>query len=150
LGLPVLAASLVLASAAAPERWAAGIVAGDPVGLSGRIALIGPLAAQLELGWSTSERRDLTGAFDLVFDLDGTMPDLGDRGSLVPWFGFGVRLSRQAQEPELVPALRAPVGISFLEQAPPVEIALTVAPGFELVAPQRASLEGGLIVRIRW
>jgi hypothetical protein len=130
-----------------PESFAIGLVAGDRVGPSAYARLFGPLGAQLELGIGTGSEQSLLGSVDLLYRLEGTMPSIPGRGPLVPWFGVGVRIARAHGDASF--GLRAPIGLSFFELSPPIELLLEVAPAMDLATIQRLSLEGGFAVRVR-
>lgn len=131
------------------NTFRAGLLTGEPIGLSFFAPLGEQLAFQVELGHSISERRFLTVAADVIWRLPEVFGNVGPTGFLLPWFGFGGRLFLIDRDHSVVvPGLRGPIGVSYLDRETPLEIYLEVVPGVEIDSAGRVSLEGGLGVRV--
>lgn len=157
IGSLVSLVSVVALLAAAPEASTlepeetlrAGVIAGEPLGLSLFVPLGDRFALHAELGKSFSERRAFAASADLVLRMPQVLGTIGESGRLVPWFGAGARIAALERDHGVfVPGIRTPVGLSYVHWRFPLEIFAQAVPGLELDSARRVSLEGGAGLRL--
>lgn len=131
--------------AAPASRIRAGLVAGEPVGLSLAVPVWDQLAVHLEGGRSARADADLVASLDLVYGFPRAFGPVGD-GGVVVWTGLGGRLALGAEEPR--PGLRLPFGLSYLSLAGDFELFGYVAPGLSFATRVVQEIGAGFGVRL--
>ena len=126
----ILCLALLSGSAlAADGRFGAGVIAGEPTGLSGEMWLTKNTAIDAAVAWSFGSGED---AFlihsDYLFYNSGLI-DV-KKGSLAVYFGFGGRIKFAANTQV---GIRVPVGLDYLFEGAPVDLFGEVVPILDLV-----------------
>jgi len=144
--LVAAAAGLLVCSAlpvhAQERRFGAGIILGEPTGLSAKLWVGEKAAVDAAVAWSFQG----DGAFYLhasylyhFFNLEPTLPD-----SFSAYVGGGGKIVFR-KDTEL--GLRIPVGLSYMLSEVPLEAFLEVAPGILLIPGTDADIGGGIGIR---
>jgi hypothetical protein len=126
-------------------KFGAGIILGEPTGLSAKYFLNDTLAIDGAAGWSLDDHTDFYLHSDLLvhkFDLFNV-----SKGRLPLYFGGGafVRFRDEHHDDEL--GVRVPVGISYMFEGTPVDIFAELAPGIDLAPSTRIDFTGGVGIR---
>ncbi len=137
-----LLASVALPVQAQERRFGAGIILGEPTGLSAKLWVGERAAVDAAVAWSFQG----DGAFYLhasylyhFFNLQPNLPE-----ALSAYIGAGGKIVFR-KDTEL--GLRVPVGLSYMFKEAPVEAFLEVAPGILLVPGTDADIGGGIGIR---
>ena len=126
-------------------RFGAGVIIGEPTGLSLKYWLNDTMAVDGAAGWSYADDTDFYLHSDVLwhkFDLL-RVPE----GSLPLYFGVGglVRFRNDNRDNEV--GVRAPVGLSYIFDRIPVDIFVEIAPAIDVAPSVRADITGGIGVR---
>lgn len=138
----ILAAALLPAAAPAQERgFGAGVIIGEPTGLSFKKWIGKDTAVDGAAAWSFSN-----GSFHVHADYLVHNFSLFEvkRGQLGLYYGLGGRVNTEA---ELRIGFRVPVGLSYLVEGAPIDIFFEVAPLFDLAPSTKLGLSGGIGLR---
>lgn len=148
----------VLAAALTPGvAWAEGVrlgvFAGDPVALTLAIEAAPRWNIEASAGWSPGATRAGVLALGVAHDLMAAPVLRVLDGDLQPTLGLGLRLAftREAlssDEAEVLAGVRVPVGLAW--RRADLELYVEAAPGADLGARVRMSLEGGVGLRLAW
>ena len=157
------ASSAVATSSIAPSPiapaplFSAGLLAGEPIGVTAALVLSDRFAFHGELGPSTSQRTAWIGAIDFVYALTEVFGPIGAEGYLMPWFGAGAFYSvGKVPRDSSVPVddvhdhfgVRVPFGISFVTRQVPIEVYVEIAPALGFIPNVLGPVQGGLGLRI--
>jgi hypothetical protein len=120
----------------------AGIILGEPTGLTAKWWQSGTVAYDLAVAWSTGSQDRLHLHADYLMH----RPDLivVDQGKLPLYYGVGARVGF-AKESEL--GIRIPLGIAYHVETYPVEIFFEIVPVFNLIPGTAFDANGGFGVR---
>lgn len=121
---------------------AAGIILGEPTGLTAKWWTSGTQAYDLAIAWSTG-RND---RFHIHGDYLIHRPDIiaVDQGKLPLYYGVGARVGI-ANQSDL--GIRIPLGIAYHVETHPVEIFFEIVPVFNLIPDTAFDANGGFGVR---
>ena len=129
------------------SKFEAGLIIGEPTGLSAKYWLNDTMAVDGALGWSFHRETDvhihsdvLWHRFD-VFDVS--------TGHLPLYFGVGARVKFRDHRDDLV-GIRVPVGVNYLFEDVPVSLFVEVAPVLDLAPSTRGGLTAGVGARFRF
>jgi hypothetical protein len=131
------------ASAEEPTPLRLGLMFGEPIAATVALSLNESFAVHADIGPSTSRFQRIIAAADLVYG----MPEVFG-GDFILWFGAGLRYSAGRDDEPNRFGFRVPAGISYFTTARATELFIFAAPGVSLVPDKRASLDGGLGIRI--
>ena len=126
---------------------AAGLIAGEPTGLSFKMWMEGGGALDAAAGWSFGE----DGRFYLHADylLQRMIEDTEIGGTVPLYFGVGGRvLLRDGQESRL--GVRIPVGLDYFFDNDRFNVFVELAPIIDLVPETELELSGGIGLRFRF
>lgn len=145
-----LAAVMAVAawSAASPSPVRVGLLIGEPISVTVGFTLSERFVLHADLGPSTASRQDAVGAADLVYTFPEFFQDATDGDYFVPWMGLGMRYSAGKDEEPNRFGPRFPFGVSFFTAARSIEFFGSLSPGLGLAPDLRATLDGGIGVRL--
>jgi hypothetical protein len=145
--IAVLGILMVLAASAAQAQVrsgdiSAGIILGEPTGLTAKWWTSGTQAYDLAIAWSTG-RND---RFHIHGDYLIHRPDIiaVDQGKLPLYYGVGARVGI-ANQSDL--GVRIPLGIAYHFDTHPVEVFFEIVPVFNLIPGTSFDANGGFGVR---
>jgi hypothetical protein len=126
-------------------RFGAGVILGEPTGLSLKYWLNDTMAVDGAAGWSYADNTDFYVHSDVLwhkFDLL-TVP----QGRLPLYFGVGglVRFRNDGNDNQV--GIRAPVGLSYIFDRMPIDIFVEIAPALDVSPSVRGDITGGIGVR---
>ena len=129
-------------------RFGAGIVLGEPTGVSLKYWLNDTLAFDGAIGASLHDDPDDLSSFYLHGDILWHKFDLisVSRGKLPVYIGAGV-LARFRDHRDDQAGIRIPVGLSYLFDNAPVDIFAEIAPALDIAPGARGEITGGIGVR---
>lgn len=146
----VFLATLVSTAANAKSRFGAGIMIGDPTGLSFKYGMKSKNA--IDVGFAWSGKVDLHIHADYLwhrnnfFNVEGVPFDA--------YYGIGARLRqldsdkfRDPDDDDTRLGARGPVGIRWIAKGAPIEVFLELALIFDVVPETDAGIDGGIGVR---
>ena len=146
-----IAGSLCLGSVQASDvgssphsGFGAGLVFGDPTGVSMKYWLSEKSAIDGVVGWSFADETNFHLHTDYLYHLFDLIPV--DTGSLPLYFGGGVRYKVRNRGDDLF-GIRAVVGVSYLFQDLPIDIFGEIGPILDVVPSVRARLSIGIGAR---
>jgi hypothetical protein len=142
-------ALLFIASAITSSASArVGLQVGEPMALTLQLPFGERLETHVAIGRSRSTRRENVLNLDLVYRLPEIFGAIDSDRELVFWFGAGGRLATLPESiEEIVPGLRMPIGVSYLETGSRIELFMEISPGVDLDDERRISLEGSIGIR---
>lgn len=120
----------------------AGIVLGEPTGLSAKMWLSDRNAVDAGLSWAFGRDGFFSIHADYLWHFSDVLPD---RERLVPYAGIGGRLGVPRNSGVL--GIRIPVGIAFWPRGAPVDVFFEVAPVLDLVPATEVSGNVGIGAR---
>lgn len=126
-------------------RLGAGLILGEPTGVSLKYFLNDRLAVDGAVGWSLSRENDLYLQSDFLwhqFDLISV-----PRGQLPFYVGVGARVQFRDHEDDRV-GIRVPFGVSYIFDGLPLDVFAEVAPVLDFVPSTKGRFTAG--VGARW
>jgi len=126
-------------------KFGAGIILGEPTGLSAKYFLTDTLAVDGAAGWSLDDHTDFYLHSDLLvhkFDLFNV-----PKGRMPLYFGGGVFVKFRDDDYDDKVGVRVPIGISYMFEGTPVDIFAELAPGIDLSPSTRIDFTGGVGIR---
>jgi hypothetical protein len=126
-------------------KFGAGIIIGEPTGLSAKYFLNDKLAIDGAAGWSFDDHTEFYLHSDLLyhkFDLINV-----SKGRVAVYFGGGVLCRFRDDDHDNEVGVRVPVGISYMFENAPVDIFAEIAPGIDLSPSTRGDITGGIGIR---
>ena len=128
-----------------PERrFGAGIILGEPIGVSLKYWLNEEIALDAAAAWSFRNEGNFEFHADVLFHKFDWIPV--SRGKLPFYFGGGVRLKLQDNDDDRF-GIRGPVGVSYLFEDLPVDIFVEVGPVIDFTPKTRGGVTGGIGAR---
>lgn len=126
-------------------KFGAGIILGEPTGLSVKYWLNQRLAIDGAAGWSIHDDSEFYLHSDLLVHKFDLIPV--PEGKLPVYLGGGafVRFREGHHDDEL--GVRVPVGVSYMFENLPLDIFAEIAPGIELAPSTRIDVSGGIGIR---
>lgn len=135
--------TLVVSAGVAPAGdFGAGIVLGEPTGLTAKLWVGERTAVDAAVAWSFSEEDALYLHANYLYHFFHENPDLPK--ALSAYVGAGGKIVFRS-DTEL--GIRVPVGLSYQLEQVPIEVFLEVAPGVLLVPDTDADIGAGIGVR---
>lgn len=131
----------------ADGRFAAGLVIGEPTGISLKYWLTDKLAVDGALGWSFYRETDFHIQSDLLWHRFDMFHVSG--GELPFYLGVGARVKFRERADDLV-GIRVPVGVSYLFNDVPVDVFFEVAPIIDVSPSVRGGFTVGVGARYRF
>jgi hypothetical protein len=128
-----------------PGKFGAGIVLGEPTGLSAKYWLNDTLAIDGAAGWSYYEHTDFYLHSDLLLHNFDLIPV--PKGKLPVYLGGGAYVRFRGDHRDNQAGIRVPVGLDYLFENAPVDVFVEFAPGIELTPSTRANFSGGIGIR---
>lgn len=142
-GIIVLLALVV--AVAGTAQTSAGVILGEPTGLTGKHWLGDQAAAEIVVAWSFVS--DM--AFYVHLDYKQHFyQERIDPGTIFVYAGIGPRIYIRGDG--ITVGARIPVGIEYRFETAPLEVFLEVAPGLNIFPETRPSFGGGIGVRYRF
>jgi hypothetical protein len=126
------------------RRFGAGLIVGEPTGISLKYFLSEKTAIDGAIGWGFHHETDLHLHSDFLWHIHdiASVPE----GQLSLYFGAGARVKfRDNGEDRL--GLRVPVGVSYLLENVPVDVFLEVAPILDFTPSVRGGFTAGIGAR---
>ena len=139
ISLILLAPQSILAQ---QSGFGAGIIIGEPTGLSGKLMLSEKNALDFALAWSFADDAALHLHSDYLFHNYELLTV--SHGKLPFFYGFGARL-KLADKSRF--GLRIPVGLAYLFEEDPFEVFIELVPLLDLVPETSFTINGGIGVR---
>jgi hypothetical protein len=127
------------AAAAQPSSFGAGIVVGDPTGLSLKFRLDRENAIDAAIAWSLDEPNNLHLRADYIWHRYGLIKVR--KGQLPLFFGVGGRIEFREHSDDRV-GVRFPVGLDYYFANAPFDIFIELAPVLDLAPETDFDLEG--------
>jgi hypothetical protein len=142
-GLLVVVMVWVAVAAADSGSFAAGVILGEPTGLSLKQWLGGMSAIDAAAAWSFEHE----GAFHVHIDYLIHKPSRmeGEAGKVMFYFGLGGRV--KAEEEDSRVGMRVPIGLEYLMDQAPLDLFFEVAPIIDLAPATELRVNGGLGIR---
>jgi hypothetical protein len=132
---------ITLGISAQDSGLGAGVIIGEPTGLSGKSWLSSNDAIDAGVAWSITR-----GWFHLHADylrhVFGLIPV--EQGQLPLYFGGGARVGFG---PDVTFAARVPVGLDYLFDGTPLDVFIEIVPGLEIIPDTEFEMSGGVGVR---
>ncbi|MBN2737189.1 MAG: hypothetical protein JXR70_09430 [Spirochaetales bacterium] len=125
------------------EGFGAGIILGEPSGLTAKFWINNQNALDLAVAWSLVSEMQLHVHGDYLFHFLDLFPV--PKGYLPLYVGAGARAKITAVTPQI--GIRAPVGLAYLFENAPIEIFLEIAFIMDLFPATNASGGGGIGIR---
>lgn len=138
---------LVTATAQAAEKqktFGAGVILGEPTGITAKYWLDNRLAIDGGIGWKTSGDREFHLYADVLYHLHDLI--VIKRGKLPVYLGCGARYVNQDQKDDKI-GIRIPVGIEYHFDTLPLGAFAELAPVLNLTPDTDADLGGGIGLR---
>lgn len=125
------------------RRFGAGVILGEPTGVSLKYFLTDTTAIDGAIGWGFHRETDVHLHSDFLWHLHdiASVPE----GQLSLYFGVGARLKVRDGEDRL--GVRVPVGVSYLLDNVPVDMFLEVAPILDFTPSTRGGFTAGMGAR---
>lgn len=141
----ILALTMLISSGVAHSQelgFGAGIILGEPTGISAKKWISGQAAIDGAVAWSFGQED----SFHLHADYLHHNFNLFDveKGKLPLYFGIGVRFKAQ---PEATVGARFPVGIAYIFEKSPLELFLEIGPVLDLIPDMSFNFTGSIGVR---
>lgn len=141
---------LAMAGAARAGEFAAGVMIGEPSGLSGRWQLDKAHSLDAGLAWSLSGDTDLQLHSDYLFHNSALLQESGLAGRSDLYYGLGGRLRlREGSGSKDRMGVRLPLGVLWQPPEVPFELFVEIVPVLDLVPSSKAALNGALGLRWR-
>jgi hypothetical protein len=126
-------------------KFGAGIILGEPTGVSLKYWLSDVMAVDGAAGWSTADHTDFYLHGDILwhkFDWI-TVP----QGRLPFYFGIGglVRIRDDNNDNQV--GIRAPIGLSYMFDREPIDIFVEIGPAIDIAPSVRGDITGGIGIR---
>lgn len=131
-------------SASKPDnRFAAGIIIGEPTGISLKMWQTNTKAVDAGIAWSLGKNSHLSLHADYLFH---KFIIASNEGMKIPlYYGIGARVKLQ-DETKL--GIRFPIGIDYLFRNVPIDVFFEIVPVFDLVP--ETSFDFGAVIGIRY
>ena len=126
-------------------RFGAGVIFGEPTGLSLKYWLSDALAIDGAAGWSAADHTDFYLHSDVLWHNFDLIPV--SHGRLPFYFGVGGLLRFRDDNQDNQVGIRVPVGLSYMFDRAPVDIFVEVAPAIDLAPSVRGDITGGIGIR---
>lgn len=126
-------------------KFGAGIIIGEPTGVSLKYWLNDTLAVDGAAGWSFHDNSEFYLHGDLLAHNFDLIPV--SKGKLPVYLGGGVFARFRDEHHDNQIGVRVPVGISYMFADLPVDVFAEVAPGIDLAPSTRFDLMGGVGIR---
>ncbi len=155
--LPLLLLSLTLTARSQSSGFGAGIMVGDPTGLSWKLWVGGDRALAGGLAWSFAHEGYFHMHVDMLFHKMDLIPV--SKGKLPLYFGPGLRLrswgddgywhngKHYEDDGHVDLGVRFPVGLAYLFDGAPADIFLEVVPTLDLVPATDFDLDAAIGAR---
>jgi hypothetical protein len=125
----------------------AGVIFGEPTGLSLKYWFSDKVAVDGGLGWSFDDDTDLQVHSDVLWHTFELLPV--SEGALAFYFGVGVRAQFRDNRDDVV-GIRIPVGVNYLFEQVPVSIFAEVAPVLDVAPDTDGDFMAGIGARYRF
>jgi hypothetical protein len=125
-------------------KFGAGIILGEPTGVSAKYFLNDRMAVDAAAGWSLHDDSEFYMHGDLLFHSFDLIPVQSGRMPVYVGAGGFVRFR---DDDDTQAGVRVPVGVSYMFEKAPVDIFVEFAPGIDLTPSTRADFTGGIGVR---
>lgn len=130
------------------KQWGAGVIFGDPTGLSGKYQLSPDNAIDAALAWSIASNTKLIMHSTYLFNRNKeiTIEEI----QLDWYFGLGARISlqeRNSKNNEFYFGPRAPIGLKYFFHEQSIEVFSEIAIVFDIVPETSADIDFGLGAR---
>lgn len=133
---------LPLKAKAQEAGFGAGVILGEPTGISLKNWLTDNTAVDFGIAWSFTHNGSLHLHADfLVHNFDLTKVE---KGSLAVYYGIGGRFKSQKRERV---GVRFPLGLCYIPEKAPFDIFLEIAPLLDLAPATEFGLTGGIGIR---
>lgn len=142
LAVLVVGMTATAARVAPAGDFGAGIILGEPTGLTAKLWIGRKTAVDAAVAWSFSEDEALYLHANYLYHFFHDNPDLPE--ALSAYIGAGGKIVFRS-DTEL--GIRVPVGLSYLLGQVPIEVFLEVAPGVLLIPETDADIGAGIGVR---
>lgn len=126
-------------------HFGAGIILGEPSGVSAKYFLNDTLAIDGAAGWSLHEDSDFYFQGDLLFHKFDLIHV--SKGQMPVYIGGGAFVRFRDERHDNEAGIRVPVGISYMFEDAPIDIFAEIAPGLDLTPSTRADFTGGVGIR---
>ena len=126
------------------HRFGAGVLFGEPTGLSLKYFFTDVVAIDGALGWSFESETDFHLHSDILWHMNGLVES--PEGQLALYFGAGARVKFREHEDDRF-GIRVPVGVSYMFERVPVDVFAEVAPILDLAPSTRGAFNAGIGVR---
>lgn len=126
------------------RRFGAGLIVGEPTGVSLKYFLTDKTAIDGAIGWGFHHENDLHLHSDFLWHMHDfhSVPE----GQLSLYFGVGARVKLRNNGEDRV-GVRVPVGVSYLLENVPVDVFLEVAPILDFTPSVRGGFTAGIGAR---
>ncbi len=126
-------------------RFGAGIILGEPTGLSVKYWLNDKLAIDGAAGFSTADHTEFYLHSDVLWHNFDLIPV--PQGRMPVYFGIGAlgRLRDDHQDNQV--GIRFPVGVSYMFENAPVDVFVEVAPAIDVAPAAQGEITGGVGIR---
>src|SRR5438128_9345828 len=132
------------ADEALDHRFGAGLILGEPIGVSLKYWLSEKTAIDGALAWSFRNEDNFEFHTDFLFHEFDWVPV--SSGKLLFYFGGGLRVKLQDNDDDRF-GIRGPVGVSYLFDEVPVDIFVEVGPVIDFTPRTRGGVTGGIGAR---
>ena len=131
-----------LKAVAQETGFGAGVILGEPTGISLKNWLADNTAVDFGIAWSFANNGSLHLHVDfLVHNFDLTEVE---KGRLAVYYGIGGRFKSQKRERF---GVRVPLGLCYIPEKAPIDIFLEIAPLLDLAPATEFGLTGGIGIR---
>jgi len=125
------------------QRFGAGVIFGEPTGVSLKYFLTEKTAIDGAIGWGFHRETDLHLHSDYLWHVHDFYPV--SEGQLSLYFGAGLRVKFRDGEDRI--GVRVPVGVSYRLENRPVDVFLEVAPILDVTPSTRGGFTAGIGAR---
>jgi hypothetical protein len=126
-------------------KLGAGVMVGEPTGMSLKYWLNDTLALDGAIGWSFHDNTDLYMQSDVLWHNFDLIPV--PQGRLPLYFGVGGLVRVRDNNNDNQVGVRAPVGLSYMFDNVPVDIFVEIAPAIDFAPDVRGEITGGVGIR---
>jgi hypothetical protein len=126
-------------------RFGAGVILGEPIGLSLKYWLTDDMAIDGAAGWSAADHTDFYLHSDVLWHKFDLFPV--PNGRLPLYFGVGGLLRIRDDNNDNQVGIRAPIGVSYMFDREPIDIFVEVAPAIDISPSVRGDITGGVGIR---
>ena len=137
---------LALTGSASAQSVEAGVMVGEPTGLSGKLWLDARHAVDAGLAWSLQSQRSLHAHADWLIHDPEILADSQIPGEPSLYYGVGGRLSARDHGRDHL-GVRIPLGLAWRLPGAPLAVFFELAPVVDLVPDTGLDVEGGLGLR---